>query len=371
MFLITTSIFFIYFGILFWYSNAIYYSKRLKNVTYNHNVSIIISAKNEEYNLPKLIKSLTNQSYPKNKYEIIIANDNSDDKTEELLNQYKKTHKNLRSINIDQTPIGWSSKKWALTKAIEASSSDIILQTDADCIPRNKWIESIVTCFDDANVNFVCGPSYLSHKESFLDKIFRMESLVQEAMNAGSLENNLVLSCTGRNIAFRKEHFNSINGYVGSEHIQSGDDDLLLQKFALKTNGRIQYSINPESLIESKAPINFSSFLKQRLRYASKGLYYFTIKTTLEFKTIIIFLYMINTLFLVLLFSFFHYGNFLYTLPIFFKIAADFLISFIFISKLNQYWSIRAFAVLSFLFPFYVTIIGLLGPLIKIGWKDK
>ena len=80
---------------------------------------------------------------------------------------------------------------------------------------------------------------------------------------------------------------------------------------------------------------------------------------------------MINTLFLILLFSFFHYGNFLYTLPIFLKIAADFLISFTFISKLNQYWSIRAFATLSFLFPFYVTIIGLLGPLIKIGWKDK
>ena len=363
---------FIYLILLIWFSNTLFYYKRnnVEKLTIDPpNVSVIISARNEENNLPQLLDILMSQNYPLDKYEIIIANDRSVDKTEKIIRFYKNKFHNIKLINIKKTPLGWSSKKWALTKAIELSSSDIILQTDADCLPSNNWISCMVDCFSNPNVGFVCGASPLIHSDLILNKIFQMESMIQEAVNAGAITNNLILSCTGRNIAFKKTHFNNINGYINHEHILSGDDDLLLQKFALESNCLIQYEMHPDSLVKSYAPSRFLDFLNQRLRFASKGLLYFNIKTTIEFKFIIILLFLTNIFFILNLFSFINTMNLFFILPIITKMSADFILSYVFMFRMRLNWSLIAYLILTLLHPFYIVIIGLLGPFYKVNWK--
>ena len=106
-------------------------------------ITIIIAVKNESKNIKKLLKSLSNQSYPQKKYEIIICDDKSTDDTLKIMNTYKDKIKNLKIISINKTPSGWTNKKWALNKAISQSNGEIILQTDGDCIPEEKWIEKM------------------------------------------------------------------------------------------------------------------------------------------------------------------------------------------------------------------------------------
>ena len=280
MLIISVIIITIYFIILIWLSNSIYYYKG-PNKELPLNVSIIIAAHNEEKNLPILLNSLINQNYDDNKYEIIVVNDRSTDSSSLILQSYQLKNKNIKIVNVDKTPIGWSNKKWALNEAIKLSKSNIIIQVDADCRPSYNWLISMASHFRNPKVGFVCGPSPLVHKDSFLNNVFQMESLIQESVNAGTIINNLAVSCTGRNIAFKKDIFNEINGYMGNENIMSGDDDLLLQKFALESNNLIKYSINSESLVDSDAPTSFKEFLKQRLRFASKGLLYYKTNTTI------------------------------------------------------------------------------------------
>ena len=61
-------------------------------------------------------------------------------------------------------------------------------------------------------------------------QILQLENNAQDAVSAGGLQNKLILSCTGRNIAFIKKIFENIQGYENIEHFESGDDDLLMQK---------------------------------------------------------------------------------------------------------------------------------------------
>jgi cellulose synthase/poly-beta-1,6-N-acetylglucosamine synthase-like glycosyltransferase len=353
-----------------WFSNSIYYFKN-KNQNHTDYVSIVIAAHNEEKNIPILLNSLIKQTYPNNKYEIIIANDRSTDNSKQIIKSYQQKNNNIKIININDTPIGWSNKKWALNKAIKLAQNNIIMQIDADCQPNLNWLTTMTSHFKDSRIGFVCGASPLIHRDLLLNNIFQMESLIQESINAGAIINNLVVSCTGRNIAFRKDVFNQVGGYIGNESVMSGDDDLLLQKFALQSDKKIKYSISSDSLVDSYAPVSFKNLIKQRLRFASKGLLYYKIKTTIELKSTIVILFLSNIIFVFSLINLFSIYNLSYIIPISIKILADFCLSWIFVNKLGRYWSLSAFTILTILHPFYIIIIGSLGPLLKVHWNNN
>ena len=352
------------------FSNSIYYYNDINlESDFQPNVSIIVSARNEEKNIGNLIDSLLKQDYDSSKIEILIANDRSSDNTEKILNVYSKQNINIKLLNISETPFGWANKKWALNQLIDLSKSDIILQIDADCIPTKLWVKTMINYFYNDRVGFVAGCSPLIHKDKFLNNLFQMESLVQEAVNAGAILNNMVLSCTGRNIAFRKKYFDLIEGYVGNEHIPSGDDDLLLQKMAIETDCIIRYSINKNSLVDSYAPYKFSDFINQRLRFASKAFLYYKIKTTFELKAISILIYLTNMIFLISALLVLNFNSYLFLAPIILKMSADLLFSFIFMLKVKRNWSFKSYLILTAVYPIYVILFGALGPLIKVDWK--
>ena len=361
---------FFYFFLFIKFSNSIYYYNDIDlESNFQPKVSVIISARNEERNIKKLLDSLILQNYPTNKFDILIANDRSTDNTKKILNEYLRKNVNIKVLNIDSTPIGWSNKKWALNQLINLSSSDIILQIDADCMPKKNWIKSIVGHFLDDRVGFVCGCSPLIHKDNLLNNLFQMESLIQEAVNAGAILNNMTVSCTGRNIAFRKKYFESIEGYYGNESIPSGDDDLLLQKMALQTNCIIKYSINKESLVDSWAPPKFSDFITQRLRFSSKAFLYYKLETTFELKAISILIYLTNIIFLSSILIMITFNAYFFIIPIILKMIPDFFLSIIFMFKLKRNWSFKGFFMLTIIHPIYVVLFGILGPLIKVDWK--
>ena len=88
-------------------------SEKVINQTFL-KVSVIISARNEEANLPSLLNALINQTYSIDLLNLIIVNDRSTDKTADILAGYEKDIPNLTVITIDKTPLDWSPKKWAL-----------------------------------------------------------------------------------------------------------------------------------------------------------------------------------------------------------------------------------------------------------------
>ena len=77
---------------LIWITEPLFSKYASNKKSYNPYVSVVISAKNESKNIIHLIKGLVNQTYPNNKFEIIIANDQSIDNRsiDQVINQLFK-----------------------------------------------------------------------------------------------------------------------------------------------------------------------------------------------------------------------------------------------------------------------------------------
>ena len=334
-------------------------------------VSIIISARNEEKNLPNLINSLTSQTYPKDQFEIIIANDRSNDGTGKLLNNYQKNISNLTVIHIENTALGWAPKKWALHNAIEISKGEIILQTDADCILPEKWIYSMSHPFNNPEIGFVSGPAPMTNNESLIDNIFEIDSLAQDAFSAGGFNKNMIFSCTGRNMGFLKNAYDDVNGYEEISHFISGDDDLLLQLITSKSQYSANFVQSNDAIVISPPPENINEFINQRMRFASKGLEYYKINTSTSLKITLPLLYSTNLFVLLTIFKFIQNSSPIFLVPLVIKSFADWWITYNFYHNIKLKWKIIPFLFLSILHPIYIVIFGAIGPFYKFSWKKN
>ena len=92
-------------------------------------VSIIIPARNEDHNLPTLLRSLASQ--PVNPHEIIVVDDGSTDRTAEVAREF-----GARVIHSQPLPDGWRGKAWACHQGAQFATGDLLLFLDAD-----TWFE--------------------------------------------------------------------------------------------------------------------------------------------------------------------------------------------------------------------------------------
>ncbi len=107
--------------------------------TYPFKVSIIIPARNEEKTLPFLLSSIQSQTV--RPHEIILVNDQSEDRTEEIGKQF-----GVSIINIESLPEGWRGKNWACYKGAENASGDLFLFLDADTAFDPGGLERLLEC---------------------------------------------------------------------------------------------------------------------------------------------------------------------------------------------------------------------------------
>jgi glycosyltransferase involved in cell wall biosynthesis len=97
----------------------------------NHpgRVSIIVPARNEEANIERLVRSLATQRGVR---EILIVDDQSEDRTREVLEAMKAEMPQLRVLPIDSLPEGWLGKTYAASVGAREAAGDWLLFTDAD-----------------------------------------------------------------------------------------------------------------------------------------------------------------------------------------------------------------------------------------------
>jgi glycosyltransferase involved in cell wall biosynthesis len=254
---------------LFIFSKLIFYKEKNRNEV-DKTVSVIIAAHNEKENLKKLVPLLLNQQY--SPFEIIIADDRSTDGTDEFLHSIKDPR--IKVLRIDQTPPDFNSKKYALTKAIESAKNELILLTDADCVPNNKfWIQQMQAGFyDDAQI--VLGYSPYQKRPGFLNLFIRYETFYTAIQYLSFALLKSPYMGVGRNLSYYKKLFIDNEGFSKYKSITGGDDDLLIGKFGEETYGSVNIKIHPDSIVFSVPKDTYKQYFKQKLRHLGVGKYY-------------------------------------------------------------------------------------------------
>ena len=256
------------------------------------DVSILIAARNESAGIRATLDSVLAQEYA-GKWEVWVADDRSTDDTPKILAEYAARYPRLHILTIEDIPEGVSPKKHALSKLIDVCEGDILCLTDADCIVKPTWIAGIVREFEPG-IELVAGHSYIPTvpgKSSVLICMQAVETLIYRVAGTAGLAMHLPLTSTGNNFAYRKSFFKSVHGFDNVLKIQSGDDDLLMQKIADDRPWAMRYCITESTFVTTSGKETFKELWEQRKRWASATIYY-TPKIVFVLSMVFLFLVM-------------------------------------------------------------------------------
>ena len=110
-------------------------------------ISIVVPARNAAGTIGGCVQSLLEQSVPRERYEVIVVDDGSTDETRQLVERSGATL-------IPQAQEGPAA---ARNKGVSVSKGDIVLFTDADCVPEANWVAEMVRSFEDGEIAGVKG----------------------------------------------------------------------------------------------------------------------------------------------------------------------------------------------------------------------
>ncbi len=336
-------------------------------------ISVIIAARNEEINIGNCLKALSQQTYPFELFEVIVVSDNSIDKTDEIILTFSQQYSNIRLLRIDGIPDGITPKKNAIRQGIYASSGEIILTTDADCIVKPTWIEKMATYFTD-EVGMVVGFSQFGEKgqpQSLLENLQALDFLSLMSSAAGSSNVGWPLAASGQNLAYRRCVFDEVGGFAQIGHRVSGDDVLLLQLVNQKTNWKIVFASDAGTYNVTRPEKTLKRLINQRTRWASNGPY--QILLNFPFFAYILNAFLMNLLVLggsLLALAGLFPVKFIFTLFLL-KVLSEFLITVKGAINFQRTDLLKFFPLWMVLQIPYVVLVGILGSWGNFSWKDR
>lgn len=343
-----------------WFKLKTLQDNKLKN---HIPVSIIIACRNEENNIPLIIDSLLNQTYPKNKTEIIFVDDHSEDKTIEIIEKFADKYKLIKLFKLPQ---GKKGKKDALFYGIKKSNSEISVTTDADCTMHKDWLKTLLCYYLEYKPSILAGPVAFSDEQNLFQKFQSLEFLSLVGSGAGAIGIHHPIMNNGANLLFEKSIFfdsDLQNNYA------SGDDIFLMLHTKKRSTKAIHFIKSKDAIVYTKGTKSIKEFLNQRIRWTSKSKAYRDLDVVFTALTV-----SLSNLILALSFisSFYHFHTFQQFITLFCIKSIFDLILLIpvthFFHRTRLLW---LFFPLQLIYPFYIVFTVFLGLLGNFQWKNR
>jgi glycosyltransferase involved in cell wall biosynthesis len=256
---------------LFFFSRLAFYKSKIKNISQTHPVSVIICSRDEAANLVKNLPGSLVQKY-RTTHEVIVVNDNSFDESKYILEEYQRKFRQLHLVELKQEARFIPGKKFPLSVGIKTAKYEIVLLTDADCVPASEfWIEKMQEGFSDG-IEIVLGYGALHKKKTFFNKLVRWETFTTALQYLSYARAGLPYMGVGRNLSYKKTVFFRHKGFSSHNHVPGGDDDLFINKAATKNNTAIL--IDKDAFTLSEPATTWKQWRRQKTRHYSTSKYY-------------------------------------------------------------------------------------------------
>jgi len=331
-------------------------------------VSIIIPVRNEGKHIEKLLRNIQSQSYPADKYDVIVIDDYSTDNTVSIINSLNIP--NVRVIPLKVEGEIYAYKKMAITTGVNNSNAELIVSTDGDCSMDQHWLSSIVSFYTSNSFKLISSPVAFHNEKNWFEKIQTVEFQYLIGVGASCMRNGMPSTCNGANLAYTRELFHEINGFEGIDDIAFGDDELLLHKVYKHYPDGIGFNKNRNSIVYTYAKSNLNEFVEQRKRWAKKNANYFDKRL----MAMVLSVFLMNVaLFITIPFSFFYSDikDFL-LISFLIKLVFDGIFMFMLLKFFGKTRYILFAPIVLFFYIFYFIYLGIIG---NIGttyqWKGR
>ena len=256
---------------LFFFLRLAIYKKKQKSVHIEHPISVVICARDEARNLVNTLPGVLVQKY-NTTHEVVLVNDNSEDETKYLVEEFKKSFKNLNPVILSQEAKMINGKKFPLSIGIKSAKNETLLLTDADCIPASEhWMQLMQDGYDDG-IEIVLGYGAYRKKPGILNKLIRFETFQTALQYFSYALAGLPYMGVGRNLSYKKDVFIRNKGFSSINQMPSGDDDLFINQVANRKNTAIVIDADAHTISEPKT--TFNDWMNQKYRHYTTSKYY-------------------------------------------------------------------------------------------------
>lgn len=237
-------------------------STELKNYP---EVSVIIPSYNAERTIQKCIQSVIELDYPKEKLELIVINDGSEDSTEEKIKELIKENKELQIKLISQENRG---KAAALNNALKTAKGELFACLDSDSFVERATLKKMVYVFmtNGDDLKIVIPALKVSTPKNLLQKLQHVEYMISMFLNRilSHLDSNYV--APGPFSLYRKQTVIETGGF---DENNLTEDQEIAYRMQSKHHDIIHCH---DAYVHTIAPENLKGLSKQRNRWYKGGL---------------------------------------------------------------------------------------------------
>lgn len=331
----------------------------------HNSLSVLIPYRNEQENIPLLLKSLSDLDYSTDRVEFVFINDHSVDNSADALMlglvNFPFSHK---SISLDEKLFG---KKRAIEAGIIEAAHSVIVTTDVDCIHSKNWLQEINKLIDSGS-EFIIAPVINKKRPGLLSNLQQIETLLLAGVTVGSAKLKTPLLCSGANLSYTKPLFKKLQPYTNNYKTLSGDDMFFLEKI-IRKNEVCHLGISSNSIVETEGAKSFIEMVSRSVRWASKAR-----KLEIPLSTFfgaIVLIVNCSILFMAALVILDNDSIVFFIKLCAVKTIVDVLFLVLLAKRYNRYQTIIYFPIMVVFYPFYLFIVSLVTVFSSPSWKGR
>jgi cellulose synthase/poly-beta-1,6-N-acetylglucosamine synthase-like glycosyltransferase len=221
-------------------------------------VTILVPAYNEEDCLEKTVLSLLNLEYPKDKFEVIILNDGSIDKTPQIADKLVEANS---QFNLSVIHLKNGGKGKALNIGISKAKGEFVGCLDADSFVEPQSLRELVRYFADPKVMSVTPAMKVYNPQNTLQRVQQIEYMMGIFLRKVFAYADAIHVTPGPFSFFRKSFFEKYGGY--DEGNMTEDIEVALR---IQSKGyRIENCL--DAVVYTNSPPTFKELNAQRKRW--------------------------------------------------------------------------------------------------------
>jgi len=233
------------------------------DTTYRPTVSVLIPARNEEKVIGRILRRMTELTYPKEKLEVIVIDDASTDQTSGIAEEFAKENEHIKVVHRSLED-GGKGKPAALNHGLKYAIGEIVCCFDADYYPQEDILEKLIACFKDPKVGAVQGRvTVLNEPDTLVTRLVALERTGGYRVDQFARDSlGLIPQFGGTVGGFRRSLIESLGGW--DVNMLAEDTDLTFKVYL--AGYKVRY-VNDAQCYE-EAVENWRSYWRQRSRWA-------------------------------------------------------------------------------------------------------
>ncbi len=231
-------------------------------------VSVLVPARDEEGTLAACLESLHAQTYPQDRYEVILVNDHSSDATGSIAEGFAQRHANM-SVVVPEETTHLTGRSNALSYGIDRAKGEVLMMTDADCVIPPTWVEETASRFTK-DVGVVGGLT-IQRATRILEGMQSLDWMFLLGIAASTVGLRFPQSIIGNNFSISRAAYDDVGGFRSIKN--SVTEDFQLFKAVVNT-GRwgFKFMLDPKTTNVTRACQTFREIIEQKHRWGRGGL---------------------------------------------------------------------------------------------------